>query len=181
MEGRRDMQAAGLRPLYLKGGKAVAYAVRQIEQKIGRGGQHVELLTHGGSAGCGPFIFGAARQNLPIKRQQGPLALADLGGKVLTAVFHVGEKHVLLGNVAVVGGLQDRSETGRRQAVGHVAPPLKVEHGRQAAARFRLLRGKRITLARTRFGRSSENHVHPPNVSKPSIPSSSLGRTPHGL
>ena len=162
MEGRRDMQAAGLRPLYLKGGEAVAYAVRQIEQKIGRSRQHIKLLTHGGGYVFGPFIFGAARQNLPIKRQQGPLALADLGGKVLATVFHIRKKDVLLGNVAVVRRLQNGSKARGGELVGHVAPPFKVEHGRQAAARLRLLRGKSLTAAWARFCRSSENHVHPP-------------------
>ena len=162
MEGRRDMQAAGLRPLYLKGGEAVAYAVRQIEQEIGRSRQHIKLLTHGGGYVFGPFIFGAARQNLPIKRQQGPLALADLGGKVLTAVFHVRKQNVLLSDVAVVRRLQNTCKPRGGELVGHVAPALKVEHGRQAAASRRLLLGQRLSLARARFGRSSENHVHPP-------------------
>ena len=107
MEGRRDMQAAGLRPLYLKGGKAVAYAVRQIEQKIGRGGQHVELLAHGGGHAFRLFVLCPARKDFPIQRQQGPLALADFRRQMLTTVFHIREKHVLLGNVAVVGGLQN--------------------------------------------------------------------------
>ena len=82
-------------------------AVRQIEQEIGRGGQHVELLAHGGGHGFGLFIFGTARQNLPVQRQERPLALADFRRQMLTTVFHIREKHVLLGNVAVVGGLQN--------------------------------------------------------------------------
>ncbi len=162
MECRRDMKPAGLRPLNLKGRETVAYAVRQIQQQIRRGGQHVELLAHGGGYVFRPLVFGAPRQNLPVQRQKRPLALADFSRKVLTTVFHVRKKDVLLGNVAVVRRLQNSGQTGRRQAVGHVAPPFEVEHGRQAAARFRLLRGKRLTLARARFGRSSENHVHPP-------------------
>ena len=179
---RTALKSAGVEAYALEARLLVAYAVGKVEQEIRSCGQHVELLTHGGGYLFRPFVLCPARQNLPVERQQCPLALADLGGKVLATVFHVGEKHVLLGNVAVVRRLQNGSKARGGKLVGHVAPPFKVEHGRQAAARFRLLRGKRLTLARARFGRSSEKHyVHPPNVSKPSIPSSSLGRTPHGL
>ena len=176
------MQAAGLRPLNLKGRETVAYAVGKVEQEIRSCGQHVELLTHGGGYLFRPFVLCPARQNLPVERQQCPLALADLGGKVLATVFHVRKQNVLLSDVAVVRRLQNTGKPRGGELVGHVAPALKVEHGRQAAASRRLLLGQRLSLARARFGRSSEKHyVHPPNVSKSSIPSSSLGRTPHGL
>ena len=118
MEGRRDMQAAGLRPLNLKGRETVAYAVGKVEQEIRSCGQHVELLTHGGGYLFRPFVLCPARQNLPVERQQCPLALADLGGKVLATVFHVGEKHVLLGNVAVVRRLQNGSKARGGKLVG---------------------------------------------------------------
>ena len=107
MKGGGDMQTAGLRPLNLKGRETVAYAVGKVEQEIRSCGQHVELLTHGGGYLFRPFVLCPARQNLPVQRQERPLALADFRRQMLTTVFHIREKHVLLGNVAVVGGLQN--------------------------------------------------------------------------
>ena len=101
------MQAAGLRPLNLKGRETVAYAVGKVEQEIRSCGQHVELLAHGGGHAFRLFVLCPARKDFPIQRQQGPLALADFRRQMLTTVFHIREKHVLLGNVAVVGGLQN--------------------------------------------------------------------------
>ena len=161
MEGSRDVQASGLRPFDFERGEAVAYAVRQIEQEIGRGGQHVELLTYTTGDFFGPLVLCAARQNLPVQRQQRPFTLADFRRQVLATVFHVRKQNVLFGNVAVVRRLQNRGQAGRRQAVGHVAPPFQIEHGRHAAARFRLPGGKSLFPASRHF-EPVENHVHPP-------------------
>ena len=104
---RTALKNAGVEAYALEARLLVAYAVGKVEQEIRSCGQHVELLAHGGGHAFRLFVLCPARKDFPIQRQQGPLALADFRRQMLTTVFHIREKHVLLGNVAVVGGLQN--------------------------------------------------------------------------
>lgn len=115
MEGGGKMQPVPIVPLDLTGGKPVPDAVRQIHQQVLKTVDGIKLFPNRRRNPGGPRIVGAARQDLPVQRQQRPLALAHFRREMLAAVFHIREQQMLFKDVPLIRKLQNAPQPLRGQ------------------------------------------------------------------
>lgn len=130
MEGGGKMQPVPIVPLDLTGGKPVPDAVRQIHQQVLKTVDGIKLFPNRRRNPGGPRIVDAARQDLPVQRQQRPLALAHFRREMLAAVFHIREQQMLFKDVPLIRKLQNAPQPLRGQPVRQIYLRLQRQHAR---------------------------------------------------